>query len=212
MDINALLMDTKDNIVVCVKDVALGSKVIYSQNGQLCTLSAKDNIPACHKVAIKPIEKGADVLKYGERIGRSTCAIEVGQLVDHNNIYSVPRDYESELIEETDEDVPQFVPTKNGVKFWGYRRAEGRPGIRNHVLFCRVARAAAKPPVLSQAKCVALSTSFSTQDARTWQPIQPCLRKFSPDLPAIRMSMVSSLSVLAARQSDTKSCAKRSVP
>ena len=35
MDINALLMDTKDNIVVCVKDVALGSKVIYSQNGQL---------------------------------------------------------------------------------------------------------------------------------------------------------------------------------
>lgn len=124
---NALLMDTTDNIVVCVKDVALGSKVIYSQNGQLCTLSAKDNIPACHKVAIKPIEKGADVLKYGERIGRSTCAIEVGQLVDHNNIYSVPRDYESELIEETDEDVPQFVPTKNGVKFWGYRGAEGRP-------------------------------------------------------------------------------------
>ena len=127
-------MDTKDNIVVCVKDVALGSKVIYSQNGQPCTLSAKDNIPACHKVAIKPIEKGADVLKYGERIGRSTCAIEVGQLVDHNNIYSVPRDYESELIEETDEEVPQFVPTKSGVKFWGYRRAEGRPGIRNHVL------------------------------------------------------------------------------
>ena len=134
MDINALLMDTKDNIVVCVKDVALGSEVIYSQDGQHCTLIAKDNIPACHKVAIKPIEKGADVLKYGERIGRSTCAIEVGQLVDHNNIYSVPRDYESELIEETDEEVPQFVPTKSGVKFWGYRRAEGHPGIRNHVL------------------------------------------------------------------------------
>lgn len=63
MDINALLMDTKDNIVVCVKDVALGSKVIYSQNGQLCTLSAKDNIPACHKVAIKPIEKRSGCFK-----------------------------------------------------------------------------------------------------------------------------------------------------
>ena len=89
------------------------------------------------KVAIqRSIEKGADVLKYGERIGRSTCAIEVGQLVDHNNIYSILRDYESELIEETDEEVLQFVPTKNGVKGLtrGYRRAEGRPGIRNHVL------------------------------------------------------------------------------
>lgn len=39
MDINALLMDTKDNIVVCVKDVALGSEVI-SQDGQHCTLIA----------------------------------------------------------------------------------------------------------------------------------------------------------------------------
>lgn len=55
-------------------------------------------------------------------------------MVNHNNIYSVPHDYESELIEETDEEVPQFVPTKSGIKFWGYRRAEGRPGIRNHVL------------------------------------------------------------------------------
>lgn len=100
MEINALLMNANDNIVVCVKDVALGSEVIYSQDGQHCTLIAKDNIPACHKVAIKPIEKGADVLKYGERIGRSTCAIEVGQLVDHNNIYSVPRDYESEYVQE----------------------------------------------------------------------------------------------------------------
>ena len=107
-------MNANDNIVVCVKDVALGSEVIYSQDGQHCTLIAKDNIPACHKVAIKPIKKGADVLKYGERIGRSTCAIEVGQLVDHNNIYSVPRDYESELIEETDEEVPRTVKRTNG--------------------------------------------------------------------------------------------------
>ena len=134
MEINALLMDKKDNIVVCVKDVASGSEVIYSHDGELRTLTAKDNIPACHKVAIRAIEKGADVLKYGELIGRTNRAINVGELVDHQNIFSVPRDYESELIDETDEEIPSFVATKSGVKFWGYRRSEGRPGIRNHVL------------------------------------------------------------------------------
>ena len=41
------------NSAASVKDVALGLEVIYSQDGQLCTLIAKDNIPACHKVAIK---------------------------------------------------------------------------------------------------------------------------------------------------------------
>ena len=29
MEINALLMNANDNIVVCVKDVAFGSEVIY---------------------------------------------------------------------------------------------------------------------------------------------------------------------------------------
>ena len=134
MDINALLMHPKDNIVVCVKDVAAGSDVVFQKAGAFCTVAAKEDIPACHKIAIAPIAEGADVLKYGELIGRTTRAIELGGLVDHRNILSVPRDYDSELVEETDEEVPEFVPTKTGLKFWGYRRAEGRPGIRNHIL------------------------------------------------------------------------------
>ena len=134
MEINALLMHAKDNIVVCVKDVARGSEVIFQKDGKICTLTAKNDIPGCHKVAIVPIAQDAAVLKYGERIGLMNCAVEVGQLVDHNNIRCIPRDYESEMVEETDEELPEFVRTKTGVKFWGYRRTEGRPGIRNHIL------------------------------------------------------------------------------
>ena len=37
-------------------------------------------------------------------------------------------------MEETDQEIPEIIPTRTGLKFWGYRRAEGRPGIRNHVL------------------------------------------------------------------------------
>ena len=134
MEVNALLMDEKDNVVTCVKEVAAGGEVVYKKGGALCTLTAVQDIPYCHKVALEPLAEGADVVKYGELIGRTCRPIEKGGWVNHENIYSVPRDYASEMVEETDEPLPALVPTKTGLKFWGYRRAEGRPGVRNHVL------------------------------------------------------------------------------
>lgn len=134
MNVNALLMDSRDNVVTCVQDVEAGGQVIYRKDGQTCTLTAKQAIPACHKVALMPLAEGEDVIKYGELIGRAKASVEEGGLVDHETIYSVPRDYESELVEDTGETLPEFVRTKTGLQFWGYRRAEGRPGIRNHVL------------------------------------------------------------------------------
>lgn len=134
MNVNALMMDPSDNVVTCVKDFAAGEEVVYQKAGEFCQLTAEEAIPNCHKIALTDIAEGADVLKYGELIGRTTRAVAKGHLVNHENIYSVPRDYDSELVEETDEELPELVPTKSGLKFWGYRRAEGRPGIRNHVL------------------------------------------------------------------------------
>ena len=134
MNVNALLMDSRDNVVTCVQDVEAGGQVIYRKDGQTCTLTAKQAIPACHKVALTTLAEGEDVIKYGELIGRAKASVEEGGLVDHETIYSVPRDYESELVEDTGETLPEFVRTKTGLQFWGYRRAEGRPGIRNHVL------------------------------------------------------------------------------
>ena len=134
MNINALLMDSRDNVVTCVQDVEAGGQVIYRKDGQTCTLTAKQAAPACRKVALTPLGEGEDVIKYGELIGRTNAPVEAGGLVNHENIYSVPRDYESELVEDTGEALPEFVRTKTGLQFWGYRRAEGRPGIRNHVL------------------------------------------------------------------------------
>ena len=40
------------------------------------------------------------IYKYGELIGKAMSPIGKGCLVDHKNIYSVPRDYESEYVPE----------------------------------------------------------------------------------------------------------------
>ena len=134
MEVNALMMDSRDNVVTCVRDISAGTDVVYQNDGKWCMVKALQDIPYCHKVALRTLGKDEDVIKYGELIGRTNKEIEQGGLVDHTNIYSVPRDYDSELVEETDQEIPEIVPTRTGLKFWGYRRAEGRPGIRNHVL------------------------------------------------------------------------------
>lgn len=98
MKVNALLMDEKDNVVTCVKEVQAGQEIIYDRDGKICTLTAKEMIPYCHKAALETMEAGEKVVKYGEQIGETTEVIEKGCCVNHENIYSVPRDYENEYI------------------------------------------------------------------------------------------------------------------
>ena len=135
MEINALMMDLTDNVVTCVREVSAGEEVCYRRGEELCSLRAEEAIPYCHKIALTDLAEGAEVFKYGELIGKTNCPIARGHLVNHENIHSVPRDYDSELVEDTGaEEALPLVKTESGMKFWGYRRAEGRPGIRNHVL------------------------------------------------------------------------------
>ncbi|MCR5732535.1 MAG: altronate dehydratase family protein [Sphaerochaetaceae bacterium] len=135
MHINALMMNEHDNVVTCVEEVQKGNEVVYVKNGKKESLIAEETIAYCHKIALIDLKKGEEVIKYGELLGLTNCEIGKGHLVNHENIYSVPRDYDSELVKEEEEEKPiEVVKTKDGLKFWGYRRAEGRPGIRNHVL------------------------------------------------------------------------------
>ena len=98
MEINALLMDPKDNVVTCVAEVEAGSQVVYRRGGELCSIIAEETIPFCHKIALTDFKEGEEVLKYGELIGKTSQPIAKGTWVSHKNIYSIPRDYENEFI------------------------------------------------------------------------------------------------------------------
>ena len=135
--INALLMDEHDNVVTCVKEVKRGQSVAYQDGAALRTLVAEEDIPYCHKIALEDLAEGAEIFKYGESLGKLVAPVKKGHWVNDQNLKSVPRDYESELA--GDDFVMQAkqsagAPDLEPFSFWGYRRAEGRPGIRNHVL------------------------------------------------------------------------------
>ena len=130
-------MDPIDNVVTCMNEVKAGEAVVYRKGDEVCTLTAKENIPYCHKIAVAAISKGGQVIKYGESLGEVSEDIEEGHWVADHNLISVPRDYDSELAGSDFEMCARQsagAPDLKGFQFWGYRRAEGRPGIRNHVL------------------------------------------------------------------------------
>ena len=137
MKINALLMGDTDNVVTCMEDVDNGSEVVYRRGEEVCSLTALEDIPYCHKIAIRDIPENGEVIKYDESLGRTSKFIDKGRCVDHHNLFSVPRDYDSELAgsdfvmcAKQSAGAPDLKP----FQFYGYRRIGGRPGIRNHVL------------------------------------------------------------------------------
>ena len=100
MEINALLKDEKDNVVTCATEVPAGQDVVYRKGDQLCTVKAEEDIPYCHKITLVDLKKGEDVIKYGESLGVMTEDAAKGHWVSHNNLVSVPRDYDSEMVQE----------------------------------------------------------------------------------------------------------------
>ena len=98
MKINALLMNERDNVATCVADIAAGEEVVFRRGDEFVTLKALEPIAYCHKIALRDIAKGEDIIKYGESIGVTTADVKKGAWVAHHNLVSVPRDYESEMI------------------------------------------------------------------------------------------------------------------
>lgn len=99
MKINALMIDEADNVVTCVDEVSEGSEVFYRKGNDILSVTAIENIPYCHKVALKDFAEGEDVIKYGESLGKTNCAVKKGDWLSDKNMHSVPRDYDSELID-----------------------------------------------------------------------------------------------------------------
>jgi altronate dehydratase small subunit len=88
--INALIIDEKDDVAVAIEPIEIGAKVSYVvKDGTVKILTALDNITIYHKIAVKGVEKGSPITKYGEHIGVAETDIKVGMHVHEHNVGSV---------------------------------------------------------------------------------------------------------------------------
>ena len=174
MKINALLMNAADNVVTTVAEIAKGEDVCYIDGSACVTLKAEEDIPYCHKVALTDLPEGGEVIKYGESLGRLVCAVAKGCWVNDQNLKSELRDYDSELAGDdwqmcAAQSAPQQIAP---FQFWGYRRTEGRPGIRNHILILPTCVCASESCRIVASQIRGAVNIVSTRAAPTCRPIQ----------------------------------------
>ena len=79
-----LRLDARDNIAVAIADLRAGD----TATSPGLTVAVRDDVPAGHKVALTPIGRGADVIRYGEVIGAATQEIVPGEHVHVHNLIS----------------------------------------------------------------------------------------------------------------------------
>ena len=73
---HVIMMHAKDNIaIVMAPSLAVGSE--FTVGGKM--VCAKDELPFAHKVAIKAIPTGGQIVKYGEPVGIATADIAPGE-------------------------------------------------------------------------------------------------------------------------------------
>lgn len=126
----------KDNVAVALTPLSKNTRV--DVDGRTVILS--EDIMQGHKFALFPICAGENIIKYGAPIGVATQDVVEGGWVHVHNIktrlgdmleYSYQPEYADSLSDKKAGDEKE-VKTEEAF-FMGYRRADGRVGVRNEL-------------------------------------------------------------------------------
>jgi len=85
----AIALTEKDNIATMIDKAKKREDVEVTIGRRKTVITAEDEIPFGHKIALKEIKKGEKVIKYGEPIGQATRDIKKGEHVHVHNIKSI---------------------------------------------------------------------------------------------------------------------------
>lgn len=114
-----------DNVAVALKPIAKGTTVDVDG----ITVTTAEDIPQGHKFALGDIEEGAEVIKYGFRIGYAKEAIKKGAWVHVHNVKTALGDLLNYTYEPTGSNLQKSEPAY----FEGFRRTDGKVGVRNEL-------------------------------------------------------------------------------
>lgn len=127
MTTRALLCHPADTVGIALEPLAPGETVRLG--GRACVIAGP--VPKGHKFALAAHAAGEAVRRYGETIGRATCAIAAGEHVhSHNLATALAGEHSYAAIAAHDAPAPTAAPLPS---WQGYRRADGRFATRNEV-------------------------------------------------------------------------------
>ncbi len=117
-----IIINPIDNVAVCLRPFLKG-EVIEG-------VTLLEDIPQAHKVALKDIKEGEDVIKYGNPIGHTTAFIKAGE---HVHTHNVQTNLDDIISYEYKPNYPQVLGYKSERTVEVYERENGECGIRNEL-------------------------------------------------------------------------------
>jgi len=132
----AIRLHAADNVAVARAPIPAGTQLRIGG----VAVTARDYIPAGHKIALREIGAGEMALRYGQTIGRAKEAIPAGRHVHGHNLgfEELQLAYEFPKAE-----VPIPGPRRDAPVFLGYAREDGRVGTRNYIAVAAASNCAA---------------------------------------------------------------------
>ncbi len=83
-----ILLNIKDDVATALTDLKANEKVTALLDGRTVDVVLTQDIAFGHKVALRDIAEGEEILKFGMPIGRALCAISAGEWVHVHNCRS----------------------------------------------------------------------------------------------------------------------------
>ena len=121
-----LKINPADSVVVCLQPKKKGE--IIEVDSQQITLN--QDTPAGHKILVKDVKEGEDIIKYGYPIGHARQDLKAGDWVNENNL----KTNLSGTLEYTYKPVNEELSIKKENRsFKAYKRQNGEVGVRNEI-------------------------------------------------------------------------------
>ncbi len=114
-----------DTVAVALTTLPKGEEIVLGDR----TITLNEEIAQGHKFALRPMKEGETVIKYGQPIGMLTSDVEAGGWVHIHNMKTRLGD----LLEYTYTPEITPIPKKEEQTFMGYRRKNGKVGVRNEI-------------------------------------------------------------------------------
>ena len=133
-----------DNIAVAARRVPEGTKFSFSGVGDVTT---RENIDLGHKIALRPIEQGQPIKKFGQTIGFASVTIPTGTWAHVHNVSAGELSLDYAFCSE----IPAAPTPIAGRTFMGYRRPDGRSATRNYI------------GIISTVNCSATASKYAAQ-------------------------------------------------
>ena len=135
-----LIHETHDDVGVAVRDLHAGEEagIVTLEGEDVGLITVIDAVPLGHKVAMRDMPVGHKLVKYGRPIGQVVQPTGKGAHVHTHNLktlrWSLDEVAAPEIVTRPAAPLALGGRKPEGMKLLGYRRENGRYGIRNHVI------------------------------------------------------------------------------